>query len=128
MVHEPSHECFTVFCAASRDFHEYVHEWPQMSNSSHRCTALHVLSMFKMQHGSRRSQARELTLDGVVQLLLLFVLQRELLPLLLNVLLQSLELLAHNAVLSLEPQACLQAHMYTHTGSNNRPAAYWQQS
>jgi hypothetical protein len=69
-----------------------------------------------MQHGliNARSRIHGLTLDGVVQLLLLLMLQRELLPLLLNVLLQCLELLAHDAVLTLEPQACLQAHI-THT-------------
>jgi hypothetical protein len=42
------------------------------------------------------------TFDGGVQLLLLLVLQAELLTLLLNVLLQCLELLAHDAILTLE--------------------------
>lgn len=48
-----------------------------------------------------------ITLDSVVQPLLLLVLQCELLALLLDVLLQGLELLAHDAVLALEPQARL---------------------
>lgn len=63
-----------------------------------------------------------LTLDCIVELLLLLMLQCELLPLLLNVLLQGLELLAHDAILTLEPQASLKQRNTAHT----RQLSDWQ--